>query len=117
MNNAIKHESDNTAIISDSNSDCGMLMTTISGEALEYYYTLSEDEIRTQCMGVLRGLFPDQTVPEPVSVLKTRWGYDEYIGMSYSYVTVGGTSEDYDVISREECSGCVHFAGEVCQLY
>ena len=35
-----------------------------------------------------------------------------YVGMSYSYVAVGSTGEDYDVIA-DTSHGHIHFAGEV----
>lgn len=86
-------------------------MTTVSGEALSFYYTLSEAEIKTECMIVLKALFPNQSVPEPDSVISSNWGCEPFARMSYSYVPVGGMSEDYDVMSQEEDK--VHFAGEV----
>ncbi|XP_019850257.1 PREDICTED: lysine-specific histone demethylase 1B-like [Amphimedon queenslandica] len=89
-----------------------MLMMTVSGEALKLYYTLSETEIKDEAISVLKFLFPDQTVQEPVSVLCSRWGNDPFVKMSYSYVCVGGASEDYDVMSEEEGNGRIHFAGE-----
>ena len=88
-------------------------MLTVSGEALKLYYTLSETEIKDQAISVLKFLFPDQTVQEPVSVLCSHWGNDPFVKMSYSYVCVGGASEDYDVMSEEEGNGMIHFAGEV----
>lgn len=88
-------------------------MMTISGEALKLYYSLSEMEIKATAISILKSLFPDQTVPEPVLVLCSHWGTDPFIKMSYSYVSVNGESEDYDVMSQEELMGRVHFAGEV----
>ena len=90
-----------------------MLMMTVSGEALKLYYALSETEIKDEAISVLKFLFPDQTVQEPVLVLCSHWGRDPFVKMSYSYMCVGGASEDYDVMSEEEGNGRIHFAGEV----
>lgn len=89
------------------------LMTTVSGKALDLYYSWTDTEIVKQCMNTLRSLFPNQVVPEPDSYILSHWGYDPNIKMSYSFVCVGGTSEDYNTLSKEECNGKLHFAGEV----
>ena len=89
------------------------LMTTVSGKALDLYYSWTDTEIVKQCMNTLRSLFPNQVVPEPDSFILSHWGYDSNVKMSYSFVCVGGTSEDYNTLSKEEGNGKLHFAGEV----
>ena len=89
-------------------------MTTVSGRALETYEEMDDKEIIDECMKTLRALFPKQDVPDPVWYRLSRWGRDPNAMMSYSYIGVGGTGEDYDVMSSEEMGGAVHFAGEVC---
>ena len=93
---------------------CYILMTTISGKALEKYNQLTDSEVISECICVLRALFPDQSVPECVSYILSRWGRDPNVMMSYSYVGVGGNGDDYDVMSEEEL-GAIYFAGEVSQ--
>lgn len=42
----------------------------------------------------------------------TRWGADKDVGMSYSYMGVNATGDDYDAIA-EPVLDTIYFAGEV----
>ena len=44
--------------------------------------------------------------------LVSRWGSDPHVSMSYSYVSVGSTGSDYDIIA-ETAHQKINFAGEV----
>ncbi|EPS74237.1 hypothetical protein M569_00518, partial [Genlisea aurea] len=60
---------------------------------------------------VLRKLFGDSNVPEPVAFFVTDWGKDPYSYGAYSYVAVGSSGEDYDILGKP-VENCVFFAGE-----
>ena len=94
-------------------TDRHILMTTVSGPALELYRELNEEQVIDKCMIVLRSLFPDQSVPDPVEYRLSHWGDNPNAGMSYSYIAVNGKAEDYFIMSKEEMNGLLHFAGEV----
>ena len=64
------------------------------------------------CVRTLQLMFPQESVPPPDSYLLSRWGNDPFAQMSYSYVAVGSSGEDYNVMA-EEVAGKIFFAGEV----
>uniref|UniRef100_A0A9J7X3V1 CW-type domain-containing protein n=1 Tax=Cyprinus carpio carpio TaxID=630221 RepID=A0A9J7X3V1_CYPCA len=63
------------------------------------------------CMSVLRELFQEQEVPDPLRFLVTRWSTDPWAQMSYSFVKTGGSGEAYDIIA-EDVQRKLFFAGE-----
>jgi monoamine oxidase len=89
-----------------------ILLTTISGKALLWYHAASDGEIVDSCLKTLRLMFGTSAVLEVQGYQVSRWGSEPYVGMSYSYVAVGSTGEDYDVIA-DTSHGHIHFAGEV----
>ncbi|XP_030644941.1 lysine-specific histone demethylase 1B [Chanos chanos] len=88
-----------------------VLMSVITGEALSAVRDLQDKEIVDLCMKVLRELFKEQEVPEPLRYFVTRWSKDTWSQMSYSFVRTGGSGEAYDIIA-EDVQGKVFFAGE-----
>lgn len=60
---------------------------------------------------VLRKLFGETKVPEPVASVVTDWGRDPFSYGAYSYVAVGASGEDYDILGRP-VENCLFFAGE-----
>jgi len=89
-----------------------ILVTTVSGEGLVPYEKMSDSEIVESCVGVLRKMFPQETVPAPLGSRVSRWGADPFAQMSYSYAAVGSSGEDYDVMA-DDIEGRVFFGGEV----
>src|SRR4051794_21003183 len=61
---------------------------------------------------VLRSIFGDDNVPEPISCLVTRWSRDPFALGSYTYVKVGGDPSDITELSEPIGDGRVRFAGE-----
>ncbi len=90
-----------------------ILVTTVSGDALDEYEKMSDMEIVERCVGVLRRMFPKEEVPVPIGHVVSRWGADPFAQMSYSYSAVGSGGEDYDAMA-ENVEGRIFFAGEVC---
>ncbi|KAJ6928269.1 LOW QUALITY PROTEIN: lysine-specific histone demethylase 1 [Populus alba x Populus x berolinensis] len=60
---------------------------------------------------VLRKLFGEALVPDPVASVVTDWGRDPFSYGAYSYVAIGSSGEDYDILGRP-VENCVFFAGE-----
>ncbi|XP_046875001.1 lysine-specific histone demethylase 1B isoform X1 [Hypomesus transpacificus] len=88
-----------------------VLMSVITGDAVPSFMAMGDEEVVEEAMMVLRELFKDQEVPEPVKHFVTRWSKDTWSQMSYSFVKTGGSGEAYDVIA-EDVQGKVFFAGE-----
>ena len=88
-----------------------VLVTHLTGSALKLRERRDRD-IVAACMGVLKNLFPDETIPKPLDYFVTKWTKDPYTKMSYSYVPVGTDGDAYDIMSQDVASK-VYFAGEV----
>ncbi|KAK1789248.1 hypothetical protein P4O66_015183, partial [Electrophorus voltai] len=93
-----------------------VLMSVITGQALTMIRDLQDAQVVNLCMTVLRELFKEQEVPDPVKYFVTHWSQDTWSRMTYSFVKTGGSGEAYDVIA-EDVQGKVFFAGEVRWSY
>ena len=93
-------------------SETYILVTTVSGEALNDYQKLPDVEIISRCVKTLQLMFSEESVPPPTGYVVSRWGADPFAQMSYSYAAVGSCGEDYDCMA-EDVGGRVFFAGEV----
>ncbi|KAM9727415.1 uncharacterized protein ACNS7B_017976 isoform 2-T2 [Menidia menidia] len=88
-----------------------VLMSVISGDVVPAVCELEDQEVVGECLKVLRELFPEQDVPDPVNYFVTHWSKDRWSQMSYSFVKTGGSGEAYDVLA-EDVQGKLFFAGE-----
>ncbi|VUZ55981.1 unnamed protein product [Hymenolepis diminuta] len=54
-----------------------------------------------RAMAILRKIFnrPNNTIPDPIGAYATRWTSDEHTRGSYSYVAVGSSGDDYDLLA------------------
>ena len=77
------------------------------GNAIEGW---SRSAVRDWTMDLLRDTFGAAT-PEPVRVERTAWGSDPFARGSYSYIAVGSTPEDLDILA-EPVGQHLFFAGE-----
>lgn len=88
-----------------------VLMSVITGDAVPAVRDMEDKEVVYECMKVLRELFKEQDVPEPLHFFVTHWSKDKWSQMSYSFVKTGGSGEAYDILA-EDVQGKVFFAGE-----
>ncbi|KAH0617900.1 hypothetical protein JD844_016619 [Phrynosoma platyrhinos] len=95
----------------DPQRKCSVLMSVITGDAVATIKNLDDKQVLQQCMTVLRELFKEQEVPDPVKYFVTRWSKDPWIQMAYSFVKTGGSGEAYDILA-EDIQGTIFFAGE-----
>ncbi|XP_060100139.1 lysine-specific histone demethylase 2 [Heteronotia binoei] len=95
----------------DPQRKCCVLMSVITGDAVSSIKNMEDKQVLQQCMIVLRELFKEQEVPDPVKYFVTRWSKEPWIQMAYSFVKTGGSGEAYDILA-EDIQGTVFFAGE-----
>uniref|UniRef100_A0A672UT08 Lysine demethylase 1B n=1 Tax=Strigops habroptila TaxID=2489341 RepID=A0A672UT08_STRHB len=88
-----------------------ILMSVVTGDAVTTIKNLDDKQVLQQCMTVLRELFKEQEVPDPVKFFVTQWSKDPWLQMAYSFVKTGGSGEAYDIIA-EDIQGKIFFAGE-----
>ncbi|NWH43056.1 PAOX oxidase, partial [Fregata magnificens] len=72
----------------------------IAGKESEYMETLSDAEVLSTMTRVLRTLTGNPRLPAPKSVLRSRWHSAPYTRGSYSYVAVGSSGDDIDVLAQ-----------------
>jgi lysine-specific histone demethylase 1 len=76
--------------------------------------TLSDDEVVRKTVAALRTMLPSTVATEamqPVDAVVTRWGADPYSRGAYSFVPVGSTGVEYDLLAAP-LGRDVYFAGE-----
>ncbi|NXT27843.1 PAOX oxidase, partial [Syrrhaptes paradoxus] len=72
----------------------------IAGKESEYMETLSDAEVLGTMTQVLRKLTGNPCLPAPRSVLRSQWHSTPYTRGSYSYVAVGSSGDDIDVLAQ-----------------
>ncbi|CAN0927357.1 Lysine-specific histone demethylase 1 homolog 1 [Linum grandiflorum] len=91
-----------------------LLIALVAGDAAVKFETMSPVESVRRVLQMLRGIFHPKgiVVPDPVQSVCTRWGQDQFTYGSYSYVAVGSSGDDYDLLAESVGDGRVFFAGE-----
>ncbi|KAJ4835961.1 hypothetical protein Tsubulata_037128 [Turnera subulata] len=87
-----------------------VLIALVVGKAAVDGQSMSSDHVSHALM-VLRKLFGEASVPDPVASVVTDWGRDPFAYGAYSYVAIGSSGEDYDILGRP-VENCLFFAGE-----
>lgn len=88
-----------------------VLIALLVGKAAIDGQSISSGDHVNNAMVVLRKLFRDVSVPDPVASVVTNWGLDPFSRGAYSYVAVGASGQDYDILGRP-VENCLFFAGE-----
>ncbi|XP_020202462.1 lysine-specific histone demethylase 1 homolog 1 [Cajanus cajan] len=91
-----------------------LLVALVAGEAAIRFEMMSPLESVRRVLDILKDIFNPKgiVVPDPVQVGCTRWGKDHFAYGSYSYVAVGSSGDDYDILAESVGDGRVFFAGE-----
>ena len=88
-----------------------VLIALVVGKAAIDGQGLSSSDHVKHALKVLRKLFGEASVPDPVASVVTDWGRDPFSYGAYSYVAIGASGEDYDILGRP-VDNCLFFAGE-----
>lgn len=88
-----------------------VLIALVVGKAAIDGQEMSSDDHVKHSLLVLRKLYGEEKVPDPIASVVTNWGKDPYSYGAYSYVAVGSSGEDYDILGRP-VENCLFFAGE-----
>lgn len=88
-----------------------ILVALVVGKAAKVGEGEESEELVEHAVKILKKLFGEEAVPKPSASAVTNWGGDCYSRGAYSYVALGASGEDYDILARPVDS-CVFFAGE-----
>ncbi|KAI3989115.1 hypothetical protein MKX01_033151 [Papaver californicum] len=88
-----------------------ILIALVVGQAAIDGESVSSSYHVDHALSVLRKLFGEASVPDPVASVVTNWGNDPFSRGAYSYVAAGSSGEDYDILGRP-VENCLFFAGE-----
>ncbi|XP_021942800.1 lysine-specific histone demethylase 1A-like isoform X3 [Zootermopsis nevadensis] len=82
-----------------------VLLALVAGEAAAIMENVSDDVIVGRCIAVLKGIFGNNAVPQPKETVVTRWRADPWSRGSYSFVAVGSSGSDYDILAAPVIAG------------
>ena len=90
-----------------------MLIALVAGESAVKFEQASPMENVEKVLETVRKIFSPKgiDVPNPLQAICTRWGTDRFTYGSYSYVAIGASGDDYDILA-ESVHDRVFFAGE-----
>ncbi|KAL4273544.1 hypothetical protein GQ457_13G019620 [Hibiscus cannabinus] len=88
-----------------------VLIALVAGKAAIDGQSMNSLDHVNHAVIILRKLFGEASVPDPVASVVTDWGRDPFSYGAYSYVAIGASGEDYDMLGRP-VENCLFFAGE-----
>lgn len=94
--------------------DKPILIALVGDEFAKQMEKLSDDEIQASALSTLRQLYGN--VPHPIAFRVSRWSSDPFSFGSYSYIPVGASSRDYDILAQS-IGNKIYFAGEATEKY
>lgn len=91
-----------------------LLVALVAGESAVKFESMSPVDAVNRVLDILKSIFARKgiQVPDPIQVVCTRWGKDRFTYGSYSYVAIGASGDDYDVLAESIGDGRLFFAGE-----
>ncbi len=87
-----------------------VLVASVAGDLALKLEQLDDKALVERAMDTLRYLY-GKNIPNPTDYIITRWGQDPFTYGSYSYIPVGASGADYDVLAQS-VQNKLYFAGE-----
>lgn len=75
-----------------------VLMSLISGKEAVECELMDDKDIVNQVISVLRKLFSEDMVEEPIAFKVSRWGADEFSRGCYTFLPPGATDQDFQIL-------------------
>jgi monoamine oxidase len=75
-----------------------VLMSLISGKEAAECEVMDDRSIVNQVISVLRRLFSEDMVDEPIAFKVSRWGADEFSRGCYTFLPPGATDQDFQIL-------------------
>lgn len=99
-----------------------VLLALVAGQSAAIMENVSDDVIVGRCIAVLKGIFGNAAVPQPKETVVTRWRADAWARGSYSFVSVGSSGSDYDLLAapvtpNDETDGASDADNEMPRLF
>lgn len=91
-----------------------VLVALIGGQAALALETKSGEEVVSQAMKQLQKMYPNAVNPSRAVV--TRWAGDPFARGAFSYLTVGCTGNEYDILAKPVLDR-LFFAGEATNRF
>ena len=90
-----------------------VLIALCVGRSARAIEALSDADVVARAVAALREMLASRAilVPEPIDAVVTRWGSDKYARGAYSFVPVGSTGVEYDLLAAPVGASLL-FAGE-----
>ena len=88
-----------------------ILVVMTTGEEADFMEQKSDAWIRSRLLKVLRNIYGDSSVPEPLFCHITRWRSDRLSRGTYSYIPPRSSGRDYDILSLPVFGGKSIMAG------
>ncbi|KAH0582385.1 hypothetical protein H2248_010329 [Termitomyces sp. 'cryptogamus'] len=88
----------------------GIIFVTVTGDYSERIEALSDTEVKEETMSILRTMYPNITIPEPLDFMFPRWFNDPLYRGSFSNWPPSFVSQHHDNLRANV--GRLYFAGE-----